>query len=74
MGPFAEDFFRAFRLGTDEKAVGHLDLAGVSLAAIKALDARTQEVTQLRSEVDALRAELAELRKLVQETRAAAPR
>ncbi len=58
MGPFAEDFFRAFGLGTDEKAIGHLDLAGVSLAAVKALDARTQELQAKSAEVDRLRAEV----------------
>ncbi len=62
MGPMAEDFYQAFGLGTSNIAIGVQDLAGVSLAAVKALDARTTElqqrtteVEQLRNEVDALR-------------------
>jgi hypothetical protein len=72
MGPFAEDFFRAFRLGTDDRAIGHLDLAGVSLAAVKALDARTEELRRAQAElaaktarIDDLEARLARLEALV---------
>jgi trimeric autotransporter adhesin len=53
MGPFAEDFFQTFKLGTDSAAIGHLDLSGVSLAAVKALEKRT---TVIRVENDSLRA------------------
>ena len=63
MGPMAEDFYQAFSLGTGNTSIGVQDLAGVSLAAVKALDARTAELqqrtaelTQLRGAVDALRA------------------
>lgn len=38
LGAFAEDFYREFRLGTDEKSIGLLDIAGVNTAAIKELD------------------------------------
>lgn len=55
MGPMAEDFFKAFRLGTGNTSIGVQDLAGVSLAAIKELDKRTVEVDQLRQEVNQLR-------------------
>ena len=55
MGPMAEDFFKAFRLGTGNTSIGVQDLAGVSLAAIKELDKRTVEVDQLREEVNQLR-------------------
>ncbi|HZB43592.1 MAG TPA: tail fiber domain-containing protein [Pyrinomonadaceae bacterium] len=41
LGPMAEDFYGAFRLGTSDKAIGVQDLAGVSLAGVKALDERT---------------------------------
>ena len=37
MGPMAQDFRAAFALGTDDKSIGHIDEAGVSLAAIQAL-------------------------------------
>jgi len=55
MGPMAEDFFKAFHLGTGNTSIGVQDLAGVSLAAIKELDKRTVEVDQLRQEVNELR-------------------
>ncbi len=44
LGPVAEDFYAAFRLGRGERTVNPLDLAGVALAAIQGL----------RSEVAAL--------------------
>src|SRR5215207_8332626 len=69
MGPFAEDFWREFQLGAEPLAIGHLDIDGINFAGVKALDARTtalqaaldeksREVSALRSEVDALRAEM----------------
>ncbi|HYW12080.1 MAG TPA: tail fiber domain-containing protein, partial [Longimicrobium sp.] len=42
MGPFAEDFWREFGLGSEPLAIGHLDIDGVNFAGIKALDARTE--------------------------------
>ena len=73
LGPMAEDFYTAFGLGTSDKAIGVQDLAGVSLAAVKALDARTaelqqktEEVEQLRSKVTTLEQRLAALEQLVQ--------
>jgi hypothetical protein len=60
LGPFAEDFWREFGLGSEPLAIGHLDIDGVNFAGIKALDARTlqmqTEIQQLRAENQALRA------------------
>jgi hypothetical protein len=73
LGPMAEDFYSAFQLGTSDKAIGVQDAVGVSLAAVKALDARTlelqqktQEVEQLRKQVNTLEQRLAALEALVQ--------
>src|SRR5215218_2749103 len=55
MGPMAEDFYKAFQLGTGNTSIGVQDLTGVSLAAIKELDKRTGEVDQLREQVNLLR-------------------
>lgn len=73
LGPMAEDFYGAFRLGTTDKAIGIQDAVGVSLAAVKALDARTlelqqktEEVEQLRTKVETLEQRLAALEALVQ--------
>jgi hypothetical protein len=73
LGPMAEDFYSAFALGTSDKAIGVQDAVGVSLAAVKALDARTlelqqktEEVEQLRTKVNTLEQRLAALEQLVQ--------
>jgi hypothetical protein len=58
LGPFAEDFWREFKLGTEPLAIGHLDIDGVNFAGVKALDERT---TRQAAEIDALRARNAEL-------------
>ena len=61
MGPMAEDFFAAFKLGGSDKSIGIQDLTGVSLAAIKALDERTLQLQQKQSEVAQLRLQVAQL-------------
>ncbi|HJQ34094.1 MAG TPA: tail fiber domain-containing protein [Pyrinomonadaceae bacterium] len=73
LGPMAEDFYGAFKLGTSDKTIGIQDAVGVSLAAVKALDARTlelqqktEEVEQLRSKVNTLEQRLAALEALIQ--------
>jgi len=58
MGPMAEDFHTAFGLGTNNVSIGVQDLAGVSLAAVKALEGRTAELQQKTAEVEQLRARL----------------
>jgi hypothetical protein len=62
MGPMAEDFYQAFNLGTGSASIGVQDLTGVSLAAIKALDQRTNELQQKTVEVEQLRNQVNELR------------
>ena len=62
MGPMAEDFYKSFGLGTNNISIGVQDLAGVSLAAVKALDARTAELQAKTAEVTTLRAEVNTLR------------
>jgi ubiquinone biosynthesis protein UbiJ len=71
--PMAEDFYGAFGLGTTDKAIGIQDAVGVSLAAVKALDARTtelqrktEEVEQLRAKVNTLEQRLVALEQLMQ--------
>ncbi len=62
IGPMAEDFYQQFKLGTGNTSIGVQDLAGVSLAAVKELDARTVELQQKTAEVERLRAEVEALR------------
>jgi len=77
LGPFAEDFWREFGLGSEPLAIGHLDIDGVNFAGVKALDARTLQlqstVADQARHIEALRArsEAAEARNAEMETRIA---
>jgi len=59
IGPMAQDFAAAFGLGEDDKHIATVDADGVALAAIQGLntklDAREQEITQLRQEITLLK-------------------
>ena len=63
IGPVAQDFHALFGLGTDT-TIATLDVDGVSLAAIKALEARTAE---LMTQVERLTAANEELRRSIEE-------
>lgn len=66
LGPMAEDFYQAFNLGATNKGITSIDTGGVALAAIKGLNAAMEdEMMQKDAEIGALRAELTELRELV---------
>ena len=58
VGPMAQDFYAAFGLGSDETKIAPGDMAGVSLAAIKALNA---ENAKLRARLEALELQQAQL-------------
>ncbi len=51
LGPVAQDFFREFGLGYDDKSITTVDVSGVALAAIQALYAKTREVESLKERV-----------------------
>lgn len=59
LGPTARDFRRAFGVGDSDTTIAPLDAVGVSLAAARALEARTRvlraENAELREEVRVLR-------------------
>ncbi|MBN8230816.1 tail fiber domain-containing protein [Corallococcus macrosporus] len=71
VGPVAQDFRAAFGLGTDDKSIGLLDIDGVNMVAIQALARRTEELNAKSAEVDALRAEMAELKRSLSRLEAA---
>ena len=58
MGPVAEDFFDAFNLGNDNRYIGTIDAAGVSMAAIQGLYELVREqqalITALTTRLDEL--------------------
>ena len=56
MGPMAENFYRAFQLGTGNTSIGVQDLA-----AIKELNQRTDELQQKTAEVEQLREQVNQL-------------
>jgi hypothetical protein len=63
IGPMAQDFHRAFHIGTDEKHIAPMDEGGVALAAIQGLN---QKLEAQRAENAELKHEVLELKKLVQ--------
>jgi trimeric autotransporter adhesin len=55
IGPMAQDFFAAFKLGNDEKSISPMNMSGVALAAIQGLN---QLVKEKDGEIAALKARL----------------
>ena len=58
-GPTAQDFYRIFKLGTDEVSISTIDPAGIALRAIQELNLQLQEkeamILALQDEVDQLK-------------------
>ena len=73
IGPMAQDFYAAFAVGTDDKHIAPIDEGGVALAAIQGLnqkiDSREEllerRLKQKDAELNDLRQQLAELRRMV---------
>jgi len=69
LGPMAQDFFAAYRLGDDRRHISPSDLAGVGLAAIKAMHrqqrASDRRVTALRKHERTLSARVHRLERAV---------
>lgn len=68
VGPMAEDFYAAFGLGPDSKHVSPGDMAGVSLAAAKALHKKVEDqretIEEQRGQLEQLRTKVEELEEL----------
>jgi hypothetical protein len=66
IGPMAQDFYRLFHLGEDDRHISTLDPDGIALAAAKELYARTLEqqaqIDSLKSELSRQTAEFSELK------------
>lgn len=58
LGPVAEDFHQAFGLGATDKMIAPADMAGVALAAVKALQ---DQVQQRDRQIEALERRLSEI-------------
>ncbi len=59
LGPMAQDFAAAFGLGADDRHIAPIDLAGVSLAAVQALNERLTEKDQAIAKLQQENADLA---------------
>jgi len=66
IGPMAQDFHAAFKVGEDDRHISSSDADGVALAAIQGLNQKlTEELERRDAENAELRHELRELRQLV---------
>lgn len=73
-GPTAQDFHAAFGLGDSDLTINTVDIDGINMAAVKALEARSaqqqERIEVLEAEVSRLRAELDRQRRLQTEQQA----
>jgi hypothetical protein len=68
LGPMAEDFHATFGLGSGAQGIATIDTSGVALAAIQGLKSEQDaQLEVLQAENQTLKAELAELKRLVRE-------
>ncbi len=62
MGPMAQDFYNAYKLGSDDKGISTLDTDGVALAAIQGLytvlKEKEAEITELKARLTKLESKL----------------
>ncbi len=66
LGPMAQDFYAAFGLGEDERLINGVDIDGVTLAGVQALERRTRDLEAenrtLKVLIDTQGSEIGELR------------
>ncbi len=66
IGPMAQDFYRAFGVGTDEKYISTVDINGVALAAIQGVNqivqAQASQIAAQRQRIVTLESEIASQR------------
>ncbi len=69
MGPTAQDFHAAFGLGESQLLINTIDIDGVNMAAIKALEARSttqqERIVAQQREIDDLRMRLERIEALL---------
>lgn len=67
IGPMAQDFYAAFKVGADAQHIATVDADGVALAAIQGLNQKLEQQLRARdAEIQGLRQTLAELKRLVE--------
>ncbi len=59
IGPMAQDFYKIFKVGIDDKHIAPTDMASVALAGVQALSQKLQkkeqEILKLRTEIDKMK-------------------
>jgi hypothetical protein len=59
IGPMAQDFYKLFKVGTDDKSISSIDPAGIALIAIqeqqKTIDAQQVQIVLLREQYAGMR-------------------
>ncbi|HEX2897933.1 MAG TPA: tail fiber domain-containing protein, partial [candidate division Zixibacteria bacterium] len=63
IGPTAQDFYKAFGVGNDDKTISTVDPSGIALAAIKELYKKSKEVDELKKQLDELAKQVEKLAK-----------
>jgi hypothetical protein len=70
IGPMAQDFHAAFGMGIDNKHISMVDMDGIALASIKALNEKVEdknaEITALKAQNEELAAKLSRIEELLQ--------
>jgi hypothetical protein len=61
LGPTAQDFHAAFGLGSDDTTIGTVDIAGVNMLGVQALEARTRDLRAQSQLVHALERRIRQL-------------
>jgi len=64
IGPMAQDFYRIFKVGIDDKHIAPMDMASVALVGVQALE---QKLKEKDNELQSLKAEMRQLQKLVKD-------
>jgi trimeric autotransporter adhesin len=72
IGPVAQDFHAAFRVGSDDRTINTTDEGGVALAAIQGLNAKLErQVAEKEEEIEELRRHVHELESMMDRIAAA---
>ncbi len=66
IGPMAQDFYQQFKLGESNTRISSLDPSGVALAAIQALNKKTEQLEQSQGRIKDLEKEVAQLKSMVE--------
>lgn len=73
IGPVAEDFYKLFGLGVDNKGISTVDPSGIALAAIqeqqKTIQKQNEQILQMNEKVLQMQTEITQLKKLVIQTK-----